>query len=139
MIPVRISGYRIRIASIARAAAPLVVIALATAVLLLFPPAQFGFYPECPIRQYLHLQCPGCGGTRALAALLHGHLVEALHLNALITLLLPFAAPYGIRCYSLFLQRNPLRWPQASPLAMHAAAALTAVFTVVRNLPLHSF
>ena len=139
MIPSKLFWYSVRIASIARAAAPLLVMAFATTVLLLFPPTRFRFYPQCPFHEYFHLQCPGCGGTRALAALLHGHLVEALLLNALITLLLPFAAAYGILCYNLFLQRKPLRWPHASPLAMHAAVALTAVFTVVRNLPLHSF
>jgi hypothetical protein len=139
MIAMMIPLYRIRVASIGRAAAPLVVLSLATAVLLLFPPARFSFYPQCPIHEYLHLQCPGCGGTRALVALLHGRLAEAFHFNALITMLLPFAAAWGILCYCRFLQRKPLRWAQASPLAMHAALAVTAAFTVVRNLPLHTF
>jgi hypothetical protein len=139
MIPMTIPRCPLRVRSIARAVAPLVVLSLATAVLLLFPPARFSFYPQCPIHEYLHLQCPGCGGTRALVALLHGHLAEAFHFNALVTLLLPFAAACGILSYSRFLQSEPLRWPQASPLAMYAALAVTATFTVVRNLPLHSF
>jgi hypothetical protein len=139
MIAMTIPRCRLRVRSIARAAAPLVVLSLATAVLLLFPPARFSFYPQCPIHEYLHLQCPGCGGTRALVALLHGHLAEAFHSNALVTLLLPFAAACGTLSYIRFLQRKPLRWPQASPLAMHTALAVTAGFTVVRNLPLHSF
>jgi hypothetical protein len=139
MIAMTILWRRIRVRSIARAAAPLVVLSLAATVLLLFPPTRFSFYPQCPIHEYLHLQCPGCGGTRALVALLHGHLAEAFRFNALIALLLPVAAACGILCYSRFLQRKPLRWPQPSPLAMHAALAVTAAFPVVRNLPLHSF
>jgi len=130
---------RIRIATVARAVAPLAVITFATAVLLRFPPAQNSFYPRCPIHEYLHLQCPGCGATRALAALLHGHLAEAIHFNALATLLFPFAAAYGIFCYHLFLQHKPLRWPRTPPVATYAVIAVTIVFTVMRNLSLHYF
>ena len=135
MIPVA----RNRLATILRAAAPPAVIALSAAILLRFPPAQNSFYPQCPIFEYLHLQCPGCGITRALAALLRGHLAEAVHFNALITLLLPFAAAYGVLCYRRFLQHKALRWPQPPPAVIYAALALTGVFTVLRNLPRHAF
>ncbi len=127
-----------RIANILRAAAPPAVIAFAATVLSLFPPAQNSFYPQCPIHEYLHLQCPGCGATRALAALLHGHLAEAMHFNALATLLLPFVAVYGILCYRRFLQHKTHRWPQPSSTVIYAGLAVAAVFTVIRNLPLHS-
>src|SRR5260370_11583354 len=89
---------RSRIADILRTAVPSAIIALAAIILLRFPPAQYSFYPRCPIYELLHLQCPGCGATRAIAAVLHGHFLEAMSLNALITLLLPFAAAYGIPC-----------------------------------------
>jgi hypothetical protein len=39
--------------------------------------------PICPWRTLLGLQCPGCGGTRAIAALLHGDVIEAFRHNAL--------------------------------------------------------
>jgi hypothetical protein len=130
---------RIRIATIVRAAAPLALIALAAAVLLLFAPAQFDFYPRCPIHEYLHLECPGCGATRALAALLHGRIAEALHFNALIIFLLPFAAAWGILCYHRFLQHKPLHRPRVPTAAMHLALAAAIIFTVTRNLPLHLF
>jgi Protein of unknown function (DUF2752) len=130
---------RTGIARIARAVVPLAVITFAAAVLVFFPPAQNSFYPQCPIQEYLHLQCPGCGATRALAALLHGHLAEAFRFNALVTALLPFATAYGLYSYQRFLQREPVRWPQPPPAATYAAFAVTIVFTVTRNLPLHSF
>src|SRR5258707_8716355 len=106
---------RRRIAGILRAAVPPAVVALAAILLQRFPPAQYSFYPQCPIHELLHLQCPGCGATRAIAALLRGHISEAMHFNALITLLFPFAAGYGIFCYHRWLQRKPLRWPQLPP------------------------
>ena len=118
---------------------PPAIIALATILLLRFPPAQYSFYPRCPIHELLHLQCPGCGATRAVAALLHGHFTEAMNFNALVTLLLPFAAVYGILCYCRLLQRKPLRWPQPPPAVIYAALVVATVFTVIRNLPLHSF
>lgn len=126
-----------RIADTLRAVAPPAVTALAAIILLRFPPAQYSFYPQCPIHQFLHLECPGCGATRATAALLHGRLAEAMHFNALVTSLLPFAAAYGILCYRRFLKRQPLSWPQPKPAVLYAALTLAVAFTVIRNLPLH--
>ncbi len=128
----------IRLADSLRAAAPPALVALAVTILLRFPPAQYSFYPQCPIRELFDLQCPGCGATRALAALLHGHFIEAMKFNALITLLLPFAAAYGIVCYIRLLQRKPIRWPQPPPAVLYAAFVITVVFTVIRNLAPHS-
>jgi Protein of unknown function (DUF2752) len=132
-----IPGPRSRTANILRAAMPPGIIALAAILLLRFPPAQFSFYPQCPIHELFHLQCPGCGATRAVAALLHGHFIEAMNLNALITLLLPCAAAYGILCYCRLLQRKPLRLPQPPPAVLYALLSVTAAFTIIRNLPLY--
>lgn len=126
---------RSRIATILRAAAPPTVLALTATVLLLFPPEHFGFYPQCPIHEYLHLLCPGCGATRALAALLRGHLAEAMRFNPLVTLLLPFAAAYGILCYTRFVLGRPQRWPEPPSIAIYSLVAMTAIFTIFRNLP----
>jgi len=127
---------RSRIQDTWRAAAPPALIALVVVVLLRLPPAQYSFYPQCPIHDLLHLQCPGCGATRAVAALLRGHFAEAMHLNALVTLLLPFATAYGILCYRRLLQRKPLRLPQPPPAVIYTAFTLAAVFTIIRNIPL---
>ena len=59
-----------------------------------FSSGNSSFYPRCPIFFWLHLSCPGCGGTRALAALLHGRLKEAMHWNAMMVVffLLPLSS-----------------------------------------------
>jgi hypothetical protein len=126
-------------ADILRAAVPPGGILLLDGVLLRFPPAQFGFYPVCPFHELLGLQCPGCGATRALASLLHGHLAEAMHFNALTTLLAPLALVYGVLCYWDFVRRRAIRPLRLPSSATYAALALAILFTVCRNLQLASF
>jgi hypothetical protein len=130
-----IRAARHRIANTLRAAAPPAVILFAAAVLLRFPPSHYSFYPQCPVYEYVHLQCPGCGVTRALAALLRGHLADAIHFNPLVTLLTPFAVAYGILCYHRFLQRKPFPRVDVPPAAIYGALTVAAVFAAIRNLP----
>ena len=46
----------------------------AGAVVFFFNPATHGFYPVCVFHQLTGLNCPGCGGTRSVYALLHGNI-----------------------------------------------------------------
>jgi Protein of unknown function (DUF2752) len=64
-------------------------------VLFRFPPEHFAFYPACPFHTLTGWDCPGCGSTRALAALLHGELLRALSLNPLLPLCLLALAACG--------------------------------------------
>ncbi|HWW23022.1 MAG TPA: DUF2752 domain-containing protein [Edaphobacter sp.] len=123
-----------RATSISRAAAPLLAIASAVVLLLLLPPTRYTFYPQCPIYSSFHLLCPGCGTTRAIAALLRGHLSEALHLNALTTLMLPIATAYAIQIYRSYLSGKPIHWPQPSRITIYTILCITIIFTIARNL-----
>ena len=40
--------------------------------------------PGCTFRKYTGISCPGCGGTRAAGALLHGDIVGAFQYNFLL-------------------------------------------------------
>lgn len=128
---------RSRIATIARAAAPVAVVAFTVVLLLRFPPAEYSFYPRCPVYSWLHLECPGCGTTRALAALLHGHIKEAFRLNALTTTMLGPVIAYAIICYRRYLGAEPFRWPQLPSSGVYAMLAIALLFAIFRNLPLH--
>jgi len=129
-----IATRRAGLADLARVAWPVAFMFLGAAMLFVFPPTQDSFYPQCPVHYYFHILCPGCGGTRALAALLHGRFAEALQLNALVTLLMAIAAVYsGMYSYRI-LSRRRMIWPQPSPTAIYAMLAVSLAFTVARNL-----
>jgi len=107
---------------------------LVCVALYAWPPAAVGFYPVCPIHEYLHIDCPGCGSTRALAALLHGSIAEAMRLNALFVLMLPFGVVGGMECYRRAVRAGEFRWPATPRAAVYAALATAAVFTIARNV-----
>jgi hypothetical protein len=107
---------------------------LACVALYAWPPAAVSFYPVCPIHEYLHIDCPGCGATRALAALLHGGLGEAMRLNALFVLMLPFGLIGGTECYRRAMRAGEFRWPAPPVPAVYATLTVTAVFMVARNV-----
>jgi hypothetical protein len=107
---------------------------LACVTLAIYPPTATSFYPACPIHQLFGIQCPGCGATRALAALLHGHLREALRFNALFILLLPAALACAIHIYGRAINNQDFRWPNPPAPAIYATLAATALFTLAHNV-----
>ena len=60
-----------------------------------FSPEEFPFYPRCLLFMLTGLSCPGCGGLRAIHHLLHGELVRAFQLNAMLVLAIPVGAVLG--------------------------------------------
>jgi len=103
------------------------------AVLYRFPPGQYHFYPQCPIFQYLHVYCPGCGATRALAALLHFKIAEALHYNALVVLLLPAILAYFATAYWRATRDEAFTWPRVPAVGLAALLVMSVAFGVARN------
>lgn len=49
----------------------------------------------CVFRVFLGMYCPGCGGTRAVDALIHGHLLKSLWYHPLV--------PYCVILYLSFM------------------------------------
>jgi hypothetical protein len=116
--------------------AALVTLALVVgaAALYRFDPARYGFYPRCQLHAMTGLACPGCGGLRALHALLHGEIVAALRLNPLFVAGLPVTlALAGV--WWTRKRRNP-----AAPVPLPArwfwvVVGIVVLFGIVRNLP----
>ncbi len=103
------------------------------AVLFFFNPATNHFYPVCTFHRLTGLNCPGCGMTRALYALLHGDLSTAWRDNALLVLGLAF---FGLRGLWFARERVRGRTGQWLPGRWLWPLLLVAlVFGVLRNLP----
>ena len=124
---------RSRFASGLRAAAPVGGMGAVALLLLRCPPERSHFYLRCPVYEMLHLRCPGCGATRALAALLRGQFVEAWHQNALFVLTLPMIVGYGVVWYSRWVRDEAMPRAQALPVAVSWALIIAVAFMAIRN------
>lgn len=83
----------------------------------------------CPMKLATGLDCAGCGGTRAIEAVVRGEVAVALDLNALV-----IALP-GLAVLHLFLRRLSAKPPARRIDEYWLAIALLASWTVLRNLP----
>jgi hypothetical protein len=104
------------------------------AVLYRFSPQEYSFYPRCPFHALTHLDCPGCGATRAIAELLHGHVAAALHFNAAVTLLLPVLLWYFGKMYWTAVHENRIEWPRIPEPSWKIAMACVLLFGIARDL-----
>jgi hypothetical protein len=101
------------------------------ALVFAFNPTQTRIFPPCPLYAATGLYCPGCGSTRAVHHLLHGHVAAAFGYNPLLVVSLPFLA------YAVF-RRFIRSLPPGRPLPAWTVWAIFAVlvtFGVARNLP----
>ncbi len=92
----------------------------------------------CPMHDLWHIYCPGCGGTRAMVALLRGQIVHSLACNPLSAYLAAGFVAFDVRA-AIAIARD-------EPRALHLRAwyfwlllAITVVFFVLRNVMLVSF
>ena len=108
------------------------------ATVFFLDPAQHRFFPGCTFHQLTGLNCPGCGATRALHALLHGDFLTAAHDNALLPAGIIFLGARGG-----WLALNRWRGQQDGkffPLNfLWPRLAVALVFGILRNLPAFRF
>lgn len=108
------------------------------AVVFCFNPATHKIYPVCQFHRLTGLNCPGCGMTRALYALLHGNFSAALRDNALFVFALAGLAVrgawFGVKRFrgQTVGEFFPVKylWP---------LLVVALVFSVLRNLPAFAF
>jgi len=106
----------------------------AAVVVFFFDPAQYGFYPICLFHSLTGWNCPGCGATRAVFQLLHGHLQQAFRDNALVIAGLA-AVPIGVLWHLIQRKRGRPGAGQPPIWVWWTLLALVLVFTVLRNVP----
>lgn len=126
-----------------RLVAPAVVAAAAGAVCGLVvwadPTTPGGPIPTCPTKALFGIDCPLCGSSRMLYALLHFDVPGALQYNAVgvVAAVLLVAAYVSWTLRSARGHRTGRR--QRARWAPVAVAAILAVWFVIRNLPFEPF
>ncbi len=99
-----------------------------------FDPSQSHVYPVCQFHQLTGLNCPGCGATRGLYALLHGDLATAARDNLLLVAGIAGTALRG-GWFAWNRHRrgtNPDFFP---PRWLIPLVGIVILFGVLRNLP----
>jgi Protein of unknown function (DUF2752) len=104
-----------------------------------FEPGKTGFFPICLFRLFTGLTCPGCGSTRAMHQILHGHFLAAFMLNPLLLLAIPFMLFAFLR-YSMIVMRGDVPRPNALPARyIYALFVVIVSFWIFRNTPFYPF
>lgn len=110
------------------------IVALFVALALVDPTTRFWPF-HCPFKLITGLQCPGCGGQRALHALLKGNLREAISYN----LFLVYAGPYVLALIIAHLlpeghaKATSLKWLE-HPAVIWFYIIAFMVWLIVRNI-----
>lgn len=108
--------------------------AVGTGYVAAVDPSRPGHYPTCPFLLLTGAYCPGCGSLRAVHALAHGHLAEAVGLNAFAVAMVPLLAVIWVRWLSRRLAGRDRPAP-APARRIRGLAGAVVVFWVLRNLP----
>ena len=109
------------------------------AYVFFFEPGSNGFFPVCPFRLFTGFTCPGCGGTRAMHQLLHGHFQAAFMLNPLLMIALPFLFYALVRHTILTFQGTAPR-PNALPAKyIYLIFYVVVSFWIFRNTSFYPF
>ena len=98
---------------------------LLMALMYVVNPAHCVLLPPCLLHRFTGLYCPGCGSTRAIYELAHGHLGAAFRLNPLLLVLPPILGLWLVRTQGVVVK----------PVWIWTLLAVMIVFGVLRNLP----
>ena len=109
------------------------------AYLFVFEPGKTGLFPVCLFRFLTGYQCPGCGSTRALHQLLHGHVIAAFELNPFFLVAIPFLL-YALIRYSVIVMRGGVpTHNRLPPRYIYAVFFIVLSFWIFRNTPFYPF
>jgi hypothetical protein len=106
----------------------------AVAALRMRDPHRSGSWGLCPLRALTGLDCPFCGGLRAVNDLTHGHLAAAAASN----LLLVASIPVLVVLWAVWLRstgRPGLLATRPARLLGYGYVGVALAFTIWRNTP----
>jgi len=91
----------------------------------LFDPSASIIFPKCPVMSITGYPCAGCGSQRAIHALLHLDLQEAIRYNLLVILFIPIL---GILLFSSIFRE---RFPKLYLITHHHYIAFAVLIVII--------
>ncbi len=104
------------------------------AVVFFIDPMAARWMPKCTFHELTGWQCPGCGFTRGLHALLHGHPIEALKYNYFFIISIPLAVGVAYTSWSDSPLAIKLRPIIQSRVVILGYVTLFFVWWILRNI-----
>ena len=95
-------------------------------------------HSSCIIKEKFHIYCPGCGGTRALEALLKGNPVHSLYYNPMIIILIIYIVSIVITRI-LESRNNDKNYYQIRKYIRVFTLLIWLVYFIARNILLRVF
>lgn len=86
----------------------------------------------CFIRDYFHIYCPGCGGTRAVEALFRLQLMKSLYYNPAVILMLLTAV--FIQSIRIIEAKRDIKIYKARIIAYGVFLVIWSAYFIVRNI-----
>lgn len=95
----------------------------------------YGSGKDCGFKYLFHCYCPGCGGSRALDAFLHGNLLHSVlsHPAILMTFCL-FMAYYLPATYTFLIKHNGTLYYKFHSFTLWVLLAVIVLHFFIRNL-----
>ncbi len=92
-------------------------------------------FSNCAFHDILHLYCPGCGGTRAVNALLSFRFMDSFLANPIILYMAVTAIYYYIvGFYSFFIKKDGKIYDRLPDYFIWIALGIVVVFFLLRNV-----
>lgn len=105
-------------------------------ILYNFNPTDYILMPKCMFKLVTGYDCPGCGFQRAMHAVLHGHIREAIQYNFFLLLAIPYLFILIIIRYALPPTKNTNKWIVLfeSRTAIRIYVSLFFAWFLIRNI-----
>lgn len=97
-------------------------------------------FPRCPFYMLTGWLCPGCGSQRAISALLHVEIMQAIRYNIMLVVALPFLGYSAfVFLWNTMQSRKIEQSVFYSPVFPKIVLVAIIVFTIARNIPSFPF
>lgn len=93
----------------------------------------------CPVHEILGIYCPGCGGTRAVLSLFHGHVLQSLFYNPAVLFGGLLVLYYEIGAIVTIVRRDGRYYLIKKMWPVYTYLGLIGICTIIRDVLLLGF